>query len=87
MKTLVWKDTNVSLFLWADGVPVVVGDVMTQAGDPVDMHILDCTSASAVLHENVTAPDDWFGCKYLFDGTAWTPNPDWVAPEPIPQPE
>lgn len=80
MKTIVRRGTNVSLYLVADDVPVTVGDSITYIGGSVDTHVCDCRADDAVLHEGATAPDDWKGCKYLFDGATWSPNPDWVAP-------
>ena len=34
MKTLVSKDTNISLYLWADSVTVNIGSESTVVGDP-----------------------------------------------------
>jgi hypothetical protein len=80
MKTIVRKQTNVSLYLLPDNMAVKVGDSMTQVGDPAEFMIADCNASNCVVHENVPDPGDWSGWKYLFDGTAWTPNPDWVDP-------
>lgn len=44
-----------------------------------NFNIGDLNSTNAVLVENVTPPEDWRGCKYLYDG-AWTLNPKWVDP-------
>ena len=80
MKTIVRKGTNLSLYLVADDVPVVMDAEMAQIGNPVDMYVFDCTTDTAVLHENVSNPDDWRGGKYLYDAGAWTLNPNWVDP-------
>jgi hypothetical protein len=85
MKTIVRKDSNVSLYLLPDSTVVKIGDPMTQVGEPAEFMIADCNTGNCVVHENVTAPDDWAGCKYLFDGTNWTPNPDWVDPHAKPE--
>lgn len=80
MKTIVRKGSNISLYLVADNVPVTVGGDMTYIGGDLDTYACDCRTENVVLYENVTDPGDWKGCKYLFDGTTWTPNPDWVSP-------
>lgn len=81
MKTIVRKGTNVSLYLVADDVPVTVGDSITYIGGNVDTYVCDCKTENAMLHESATVPDDWVGHRYLFDGTSWTPNPNYVAPK------
>lgn len=80
MKTIVRKGTNLSLYLVADDVPVVMDAQMAQIGDPVDMYVSDCTTDNAVLHENVSDPGDWRGSKYFYNAGAWTLNPNWVDP-------
>jgi hypothetical protein len=81
MKTIVRKEKNVSLYIFPDEAPIITdGPYGFQVGMPAELLISDCKPDNAVVHENVTAPDDWVGCKYLFDGTTWTPNPDWVDP-------
>ena len=46
----------------------------------VDEIICDMNSSNSTVHTSVTPPGDWKGGKYLFDGTDWTANPDYVAP-------
>lgn len=81
MKTIVRKGFGISLYLLPDATQVMIGESGTQVGNPAEFMIADCNTETAVLHENITAPDDWVGHKYLFDGTAWTPNPDYIAPK------
>lgn len=80
MKTLVQKETNVSLYLFADDEAVSVGAGTVEVGNPLGFVIADCNAENAVLHEGVTPPADWFGHKYLFDGADWSVNPDFVEP-------
>jgi len=84
MKTIVKTDSNTSAYLFDDEKEVNMQTNQINVGDPsnLDFIIGDLNSQNAVLYENVTnAPDDWFGCKYTFDGTTWTQNPDWVDPD------
>jgi hypothetical protein len=33
------------------------------------------------VHEDIKdAPKDWVGHKYIYDGTTWKANSDWVDP-------
>ena len=34
--------------------------------------ISDCRADDAALYENVEAPENWQGGKFLFDGATWT---------------
>jgi len=78
MKTLT-KD-GLSVYLFEDDKALLIEIDKITVGDPVEFIIADCNSGNAILHEGVTGPEDWVGGKYLFDGTDWTMNPDWVSP-------
>lgn len=87
MKTLIEDSTKESKFLWEDDVPVVVGEekIQTPTFD------ISLANFQATLVENVTPPDDWVACKYLYDDGKWSLNPDWIDPativeEPISEP-
>lgn len=77
MKTLIENSTKESKFIWSDDVVVKLGDEMTFTPG---FNIGDLNSTNATLVENVTPPEDWAGCKYLYDAGAWTLNPKWVDP-------
>lgn len=80
MKTLVQKNSNISIYIYANNVIVDVGDSSTQVSGTVPLIIVDFNQSNTFLFENVTPPDDWKGWKYLYDGTTWTANPNWVDP-------
>jgi len=80
MKTLCFNETTVSAYLFNDATPVEVTSDNTIVGQPVEFFISDMNNTTATLYVNVDAPEDWAGGKYLFDGTSWTANPDYVAP-------
>jgi len=80
-KTITENSTNISKYLFADDKPVIMGsDKLTIGSDPVDFYVADLNSSNSTMNENVTAPEGWSGCKFLFDGTDWTDNPNWVDP-------
>lgn len=84
MKVLIENSTKESKFIWEDDAMVILGDEMTFAPG---FGIAGLNSNNATLVENVTPPEDWRGCKYLYDAGAWTLNPAWVDPnaEPVQQ--
>lgn len=78
MKTITENGTNLSKFIFEEGVSVTISadNIVTPS-----FIINDLNSSNATMHLNVTPPDDWIGNKYTFDGTTWTLNPDWTEPE------
>lgn len=81
MKTIIENSTGLSKYLLDDDAVVTMTDENITVGSPAEFIIADLNSGNATLTENVTdAPEDWAGNKYTYDGTAWTLNPDWIAP-------
>lgn len=82
MKTIVRIDTDASIVLVSDQTAVTPTFDCVFVGSGRNLFVLGDRNVQTVdVFENVTAPDDWAPYKYLFDGTAWTPNPDYVAPK------
>lgn len=77
MKTLIHNETKQSKYIWPDDALVTLGEGMTFTPE---FNIGDLNSTNSTLIENVTPPEDWAGCKYLYDAGAWTLNPNWVDP-------
>lgn len=78
MKTIVQNSTTISKYVFDDSV---VLDVQPKQIITPDFIIGDMGSDNSTVYENVTnVPEDWQGCKYLFDGTTWTLNPNWTEP-------
>ena len=87
MKTIVENTTHLSKYLLADAEVVVLNEDNIVVGDPAKFIIADLNASTATVYENVTAPADWSGDKYTFDGTDWAMNPAWVDPAaPIEEP-
>jgi hypothetical protein len=80
-KTITFKKSNISAYLYDDDVPVAVESNKLVVGNPATLIIGDMHSGNATVHENVTAPADWFGHKYKFDGSDWSENTEWVDPK------
>jgi hypothetical protein len=77
MKTLIDNITKESKYVWADTNSVTLSETTTYTPD---FNIGDMNSTNATLVENVTPPEDWAGCKYLYDNGTWTVNPNWIDP-------
>ena len=78
MKTIVRTETNESLYLFSDDEYLLCETDKITVGNPVQYKIADCNNTNTIVYTAVTAPDDWVGCKYLFDGTTWAVNPDYI---------
>lgn len=74
MKTLIQNSNGESKYIFSDEKNVSLFQTHIETNDFV---IGDLNVNTSTLYENVTPPQDWLGCKYLFDGTTWTLNPNW----------
>ncbi len=80
MQTITFKDSNISAYIFEDNPTIIVTAENITCPNFI---IGDLNSSNAVVYTGVTPPEDWVGSKYLFDGTTWTENPDYVEPEEI----
>ena len=85
-KTITRKSNNVSVFVLHNDATVDLAatpnaTVRGNTGGTVDFDIGDLNSSNATVHEGVTAPEDWQGNRYTFDGTTWTEVDGWVDPK------
>ena len=80
MKTIVELSTNISKYILEDDVALDITDTHITVGSPVEFIIGDMGSSNSVVYENVTPPEDWFGCKFTFDGSTWDLNADFSLP-------
>ena len=78
MKTITHNDrSNLSTYIFADDDTITATAERTTCPDFI---ITDMNTSNSTIHTGVTPPEDWAGGKYLFDGTTWSANPDWVEP-------
>lgn len=80
-KTIVENSTGLSKFVFDDSETITMEASRIVIGDPETLIIACHNSGDSTVYENVTAPADWTGNKYTFDGTTWTLNPNWVDPD------
>ena len=78
MKTIIENTTKQSKYLLDDNEQVFITDKSITVGQPAKFIIGVLNSTNATLIEGVSLPDDYVGCKYLYDAGEWTLNPDWV---------
>lgn len=74
MRTLVTTADNVSVHLFQDGSTFTI----TEQGLVLDGVTLDSnyTPANAIIIDDVTPPDDWYGRKYCLIDGQWIDNPN-----------
>ena len=77
MKTIIETSTDISKYIFEDDTEVSLDSdsIITPS-----LIIADMNSDNAELIENVTPPEDWAGCKYLYADSEWELNPDWIDP-------
>lgn len=80
MKTIIEISTNESKYLESDETVINLFEDRIEVGDPIVYTVGDLNSQNAIVVENVTGPEDWLGCKYLYVNGAWELCPDWVDP-------
>ena len=81
MQTITFNDSNLSAYLLADDDTITATAEKTVCPDYI---ICDLNTSNSTIHTGITAPEDWDGGKYFFDGTTWTANSDYVAPPEMP---
>lgn len=78
MKTIIENDTRLSKYIFDDDVQINLLDSVIETPFFI---VSDLNKNNASLFEQVSAPADWVGNKYCFDGQSWTIAPDWIEPQ------
>ena len=76
-KTIIQNATKQSSYVFDDDVTITFENGVITTPNFI---IGDLNDTNATLVENVTAPADWYGNKYLYDSGVWTEDPSWVDP-------
>lgn len=79
MKTIVQK--FVSEMLIDENDPVYFYDNRVEIGAPVKTTIWCWNINNSSIYANATPPVDWEPKKYLYNGLAWTLNPNYIPPQ------
>lgn len=81
-KAIVFNADNRCPYVFDDSVTITPAadrlQVRNNGGH--DFDIGDMNSSNATVHEGATAPADWKGNRYTYDGTTWTEVAGWVDP-------
>ena len=83
MRTIVDKETSVSLWMFEDATQVFIGDDVTVVGplSKPELYIDDLNSSNAVLVDGVpNTKSAWVGGKFIYRDGEWSDNPDYVDP-------
>ena len=82
-QTLTKNDGNVSCYVFDNSATVDLSatphTTVRNNGDN-NFNIVDLNASNSTLHSGVTAPDDWQGCKYTYDGSDWAVVSGWIDP-------
>ena len=81
MKIVTRKESNMSLFVLNDDEVLSWSDQGMVIGEPAWLIVPDCPQESVTVYTGVDAPADWIGSKFLFDGSAWSIDPNWEPPK------
>ena len=78
MKTIIDNTEKISRYIFEDNVPLTITNehIITP-----DFIIGDLNANNSTMHENITPPEDWKGCKYKYSDNQWTLNPGYSEPE------
>jgi len=79
MKTIVEKETNISVCYLADSKDVDITDtntIISEGGTP-KLIIPDLNSSNAILRTGVDAVSNYWAWKYKHDGSSWSANTDF----------
>ena len=79
MKTIVEKETNISVCYLADSKDVDITDtntIISEGGTP-KLIIPDLNSSNAILRTGVDAVSNYWAWKYKHDGSSWSANADF----------
>ena len=81
-KAIVFNADNRCPFVLDDSVTITSAADRIQVRNNGDKNydIGDMNSSNATVHEGATAPADWKGNRYTFNGVDWTEIEGWVDP-------
>jgi|TARA_R100001463_G_scaffold95984_2_gene150516 hypothetical protein len=85
MQTIVWKENNISIYLYEDSKTITMSEENTKIfdGDTLERIILDVNSNNATLHQGVDAKSNYWGYKYKYNGSSWSDNTDYKGTSEI----
>jgi hypothetical protein len=79
MKTIIFNDSNISVYVWENDVEITTTEESITCSDFL---ITDMNSNNATIYEDITPPSGWQSGKYFYDGSDWTLNNDWIDTKP-----
>jgi len=83
MQVITRNDTNAAILAYADDVSIDLTENDITVGDPPIMILSDCNASNATVWTVDSLPEDFSPSFYLFDGTSFTLNPDWLSREAL----
>ena len=69
---------KIVVYVLEDSEYVEITDDLTIIGNPVKIYVSDCKSNNAEVFQNVDAPSDWFGGRYIYENSEFKLNPNFI---------
>ena len=76
---------SISQVILDDATSIQVTDTGVRVGEPLEYIIGYLNSSNCEVHTASDVPQDWEPSKYMFDGSTWSLNSDWVDPLAYPK--
>jgi len=76
---------SISQVILDDATSIQVTDTGVLVGEPLEYIIGYLNSSNCEVHAASDVPQDWEASKYMFDGSTWSLNSDWVDPLTYPK--
>ena len=69
---------KIVVYVLEDSEYVEIRDDLTVIGNPPIIYVSDCKSNNAEVFQNVNAPSDWFGGRYIYENSEFKLNPNFI---------
>lgn len=80
MQLIVRNEDDIAIYLFEDDIALTVLEEEILVGSPPHLIISDCNAKNVTVHDVIDAPADWVGWKYIYSGSKWKLNPDYIEP-------
>ena len=79
-KILTRNEDNIVIYAFPNSTDLDIRADKIVVNEPIPYIIADRNSSNTTEHVNVSLPDNHVVWKHMYNGSAWSNNPDWVDP-------